>query len=121
VWSAGTPDYVAAVVETLPTPRPFDFCWSARQCRWEIAEDFFRCGKPLEDLRRYLRCESLSEMLVVDDAPNYVLGEVERTVPVEAWHGDPADRELDRVLRRLALRQARFQASHDMQRLRTPQ
>jgi len=113
VWSSASGDYVAAVVkEIFPDGYPLEFVWARDRCTWNPdyrrAEetdcfDYFShydYVKKLEKIHRRGKFHK-KRILIIDDTPAKCRYNYGNAVYPAEFRGDPADSELQRLIRYL--------------------
>ena len=102
IWSTGTDDYVASVVERIRPPGvEFAFVWGRSRCvrRYDPEQFEYFHVKDLKKIRRLGR--RLERVLIVDDTPRKVQRHFGNAVHAPPFLGDPEDDALPRLARYL--------------------
>ncbi|MEM9195783.1 MAG: HAD family hydrolase [Myxococcota bacterium] len=98
IWTASTRDYAGPVVREFVDLERLAFLWDRKRCTWHHDIDTREHGY-LKDLRKLRRRGYRKEqILVVDDSPRKLKRSYGNLIRIDAFEGDPADRELDALL-----------------------
>jgi|GEM_PF-659719 len=95
LWTASTKEYANAVLPHLCDPQRFLFVWSRERCvnRRIVELDEWVYVKDLKKVKRSTG-RSLDRVVLVDDSPEKAQRQYGNYIRVEAYEGDPGDREL---------------------------
>lgn len=113
VWSSASGDYVEAVVkEIFPAGYPLTFVWARDRCTWKpdyrkAEEDgyfdhfsHYDYVKKLEKVYKRGRFHK-KRILIIDDTPDKCRYNYGNAIYPSEFRGDPADRELELLIRYL--------------------
>ena len=116
VWSAGSPDYVAKVIESMFPYRP-NLVWASDRCerKKDIDENMYPYIKPLEAIYRHMQViyphswnedelynpdsfyPNMFNTIMLDDRHEIAVDNKHNHIQVKPFEGDVNDTELTRV------------------------
>lgn len=94
VWSSASPLYVQRIADEVFGTFPLKFAWNVERCiqRVDVRTQGYVYIKDLRKVRS--QGYDVEGITIVDDSPEKICRQPRNHVPVKAFFGDPADREL---------------------------